>query len=69
MWEKRRSKVKIVQAFDWLSSYLVYCLCMVECGCIGQKLIQCKWVEFYHLVYNIFIKTMTNGYDNCKIKL
>jgi len=50
----------IVQAFDWSSRHLVYYLCMDKCACVDQQLIKCQWVEFCHLVKNIFIKIMTN---------
>ena len=33
---KKIVKLVIVQAFDWLRRYLVYYLCMDECGYVGQ---------------------------------
>ena len=33
---KKNSKVSDVQAFYWLSKYLVYYLCMNECDCLNQ---------------------------------
>jgi len=33
---KKLVKIVIVQEFDWSNRYLVYYLCMDECGCMGQ---------------------------------